>query len=129
VPDRPVEPEKSGGQVRVAGFIVAGVGVAAMGLFAVAGLSAKSKFDTIVDECGGRRCTDPKYSDEIDTGQTLTTLANVGLIAGIVGIVGGTTMIVLGGPKATTPATGRTSGTSSVAIGVTPWGGSVSGRF
>jgi len=89
----------NGGGVRVAGFAVLGLGVAGMALFGVTGAMAQSKFSTLEEECGGRRCTDPKYADVVDSGKTMDTLATVGLVSGIAGLVGGTAMIVFGGPK------------------------------
>jgi hypothetical protein len=97
-PDRPA-PAASGGGVRTLGFVVAGVGVAGMAAFAIAGSMAKSEFDTIEEECGGDRCTDPKYADDVDRGKRLETIANVGLVVGAIGLIAGGTMIVLGGPK------------------------------
>ena len=100
MPDTPpVEARSHGGGVRIAGFIVAGLGAAGMGAFAGAGLAAKSKFTTVETECGSARCTDPKYGSVIDSGKTLQTIANAGLGVGIAGIVGGALMIALGGPS------------------------------
>lgn len=100
MPDTPpVEGKSQGGGVRIAGFIVAGLGAAGMGAFIGVGLAAKSKFATVERECGNVRCTDPKYSSVIDSGKTLQTIANASLGAGIAGIVGGALMIALGGPS------------------------------
>ncbi len=93
------EKKSSGGGVRTAGYVVTGLGVAGMALFGVAGLMANSKFKTLETECGGTRCTDPKYAETIDSGRTMDNLANVGLIAGAAGLVLGGAMIVLGGPS------------------------------
>jgi hypothetical protein len=102
----PVEGKAHGGGVRVVGYFVVGLGAAGMGAFAGAGLAAKSKFTTVQTECGGARCTDPKYGPIIDSGKTLTTVANLGLGVGVAGLVGGALMIALGGPtKAPVPAT------------------------
>lgn len=118
----PVDSKTSGGGVRVVGFFVAGLGAAGMGAFAGAGLAAKSKFTTVQTECGGVRCTDPKYGPIIDSGKTLTTVANVGLGVGIAGLVGGALMIALGGPsKAPVP--------TSVEIGPTGLKLSYGGTF
>lgn len=89
----------TGGGVRKAGFAVLGVGVVGMGLFAVGGIQGNAKFATLEKECGGTRCTDPKYADVIDSGKTMDLLANVGLGIGIAGIVAGTVMVIVGGPK------------------------------
>jgi hypothetical protein len=95
----PVATKPQGGGLRTAGIVVAGVGVAGMATFAVTGLLAGSKYDEVYKACGGARCVDPKYSDQISTGKTFDTVANIGLAAGIAGIAGGTLMILLGGPR------------------------------
>ncbi|MCA9595744.1 MAG: PEGA domain-containing protein [Myxococcales bacterium] len=88
---------KSATPWRSIGFVSAGVGVAGIAVFAVAGTMAKSKHDQLEDECGGQRCTDPKYADTVDSGKRLQTIANVGLAVGAVGVLAGGTMILLGG--------------------------------
>jgi hypothetical protein len=89
---------RKGGGVRTAGFVIAGLGVAGMAVFGVTGVMARSRFSTLEDECGSARCTDAKYADVVNSGRTLTTAANVSLIVGAAGIVGGGLMILLGGP-------------------------------
>lgn len=91
--------EMTGGGVRKAGFAVLGVGVVGMGLFAVGGIQSNAKFATLEKECGSTRCTDPKYADVVDSGKTMDLLANVGLGIGVAGIVAGTVMVIVGGPK------------------------------
>lgn len=98
-PRAPPQVVEKGGGVRIAGFVVAGLGVAGLGAFAGAGLAAKGKFSTLETECGAARCVDPKYADVIDSGKTLQTVANIGLGAGVAGVVSGALMIALGGPK------------------------------
>ena len=90
----------TGGTIRKAGFAVAGVGVAGMVLFGVGAAMGQSKMDQLQKECGGVRCTDPKYADVIDSGKTMDLLSTVGLGVGIAGLVGGAAMIVFGGPRA-----------------------------
>lgn len=103
--DKPPPPIKSdgddmtGGGLRKAGFAVLGVGVVGMGLFAVGGIQGNAKFATLEKECGSTRCTDPKYADVVDSGKTMDLLANVGLGLGVAGIVAGTVMVIVGGPK------------------------------
>jgi len=131
-PPPPAQPEpnttSSGGAVRIAGFAVAGVGVVGMVVFAVAGLSAQSQFDDIEEACGGKRCVDEKYNDQIDSGERATTVANVGLVLGAVGLVAGGLMIAFGGPKSARANTGaaRAGGVSLV---VSPSTVGVRGRF
>jgi hypothetical protein len=86
--------------LRTAGFVTAGVGVAGMITFAVAGSLASSNFSKLEDRCGSRRCTDPSLQSTVDSGRTYQTVANVGLVVGAVGILAGGTLIVLGWPSA-----------------------------
>jgi hypothetical protein len=90
----------TGGGVRTAGFVVAGLGVAGMALFGVGAALAQSKFDQLEKECGGVRCKDASYADVVDAGKMFDMLSTIGLGAGIAGITGGALMILLGGPKA-----------------------------
>jgi hypothetical protein len=119
-PPPPPPREKTGGTVRTAGFVVAGLGVAGFATFAVTGLLANSKYDSVSAACGGTHCTDPAYSSQIGAGKTLDTVANIGLGAGIAGIAGGTLMILLGGARE-----------APVAVSASPQGARlfVSGRF
>jgi len=78
---------------------VLGLGVVGMGLFAFGGLQGNAKFETLQKECGSTRCTDPKYADVIESGKTMDLLANIGLGVGAVGLVAGTVMVIVGGPK------------------------------
>lgn len=128
-PAAPDEAPRSGGGVRTAGFVVAGLGVAGMGLFAVTGLMANSKFKTLEEECGGVRCTDPKYADTIDSGKTLDLLATIGLIAGATGIAAGGAMILFGGPSSADDESARVHKGPAVGVSITPQGASVRGAF
>lgn len=98
-PDAKPATVKSGGVVRLAGYGVVGLGVAGFVTLAVAGSMADSKYQTVYDACGGVRCVDAKSADEISSGKTLETVANIGLGVGIVGALGGAAMVVFGGPK------------------------------
>lgn len=95
----PDEPPATGGGVRYAGIAVAGLGAAGMVLFGVATMMGDQKLAQLQEECGGARCTDPKYADVVDSGKTFDLLANVGLGVGIAGLAAGTAMIVFGGPR------------------------------
>jgi hypothetical protein len=112
--------ETSGGGARIVGFAVAGLGVAGMVVFGVAGVMAQGKFSTLETECGGARCTDPKYADVVDSGKTLDTIANIGLIAGASCLAIGGAMIIFGGPSAKEPS-------ASAAVTLAPGGAAVRG--
>ena len=108
--------------MRVAGYVVTGLGVAGMALFGVTGLMAQSKFKTLEEECGGMRCTDLKYADTVDSGKTLDVLATVGLIAGVSALTIGTTMIVFGGPSSEDEATSASARGSKQKTPASPLG-------
>jgi tetratricopeptide (TPR) repeat protein len=92
------EAEEPSDALRIAGFVVGGVGVAGMGVFAITGLLANDNFATVEEECGQPPCTDPKYTDIIEEGRTLDLVANISLVAGLTLIVAGTTMVLFGWP-------------------------------
>lgn len=97
--------DMSGGGIRKAGFGVLGLGVVGMGLLAFGGIQGNAKFAMLERECGTARCTDPKYNDVIDSGKTMDLLANIGLAVGAAGLVAGTVMVIVGGPKPKPKAT------------------------
>ncbi|MBK7579375.1 MAG: hypothetical protein IPI67_04130 [Myxococcales bacterium] len=107
---KPLAPKKEGGSLRTAGYVLAGVGVAGLAVFAITGSMANSKFSELEDECGSKRCTDPKYGDTVDSGKRLETIANIGLVAGGVGLLAGGALIVFGGSKEQ-PSSARVQGT------------------
>lgn len=110
----------SGGGVRIAGFVVAGVGVAGLVAFAITASMAKSDYDTLDEECGGVRCTDPSYADTVDSGETMETVSHVTLAVGLAGVVAGGLMILLGGadePAETTAAIAPLPGGGLLTLG------------
>ncbi|MEZ4442104.1 MAG: hypothetical protein R3B72_23625 [Polyangiaceae bacterium] len=101
-PTETPEPEEDGpglGVLRIAGIAVAGLGVASLATFAATGVLAKSKFDEVEKACGGTRCTDLAYAEDIDSGKQLQTIANATLGIGLGLVAAGTLMIVFGGPS------------------------------
>lgn len=88
---------KSGGGLRIAGFVITGLGVAGLGAFGVAGVLAKGELDKLETECSGQRCSDPKYGDVVDKGKSYALVANIGLFAGIACVTAGIPMIIFGG--------------------------------
>jgi hypothetical protein len=73
--------------------VAAGVGVAGLGLFTVAGIMANSTYSDLSESCGGP-CP-PDRQGDVDAGKTEQTLANIGLIVGAVGLAAGATLFVL----------------------------------
>ncbi len=117
-PGENVPPPARGGGVRVAGFVVAGVGVASLAVFGVLGGMASSQYNDLSRVCPVRACGPAQVAD-IDSGVGLTTGANVMLGVGIVAVVAGGVMIAVGGPRSgaapqTTAYVDPTSGTVGV---------------
>jgi hypothetical protein len=83
--------------LRIGGFAAAGVGVAGMVMFAVAGAMSQSTYSSLKLKCGGDTggCRGLDVSSDISKGQTQQALANTGLIVGIVGLAAGGMMIGL----------------------------------
>jgi len=112
--------------MRTVGFVAGGVGVAGMAVFTVAGLMANSTFNRMSDVCGSAGCSDPGQLSDIDKGRSQQTLANVGLVVGLVGLSAGAALVILGGRNQGNDAP------ATVAISGTPGGGgaiSYTGKF
>jgi hypothetical protein len=77
-------------------YAAGGVGIAGMAAFAVFGLLSNSTYDDLKTACPASRggCP-PGKSSEINRGQSEQTVANVGLVAGLVGLAAGTTLLVI----------------------------------
>lgn len=91
------EPSTAGGPPwRMMSYIAGGVGVLGLGAFAVLGSMSNAKYNDLQDKCGagGGSCPPGSQSD-IDSGKSLQTFANVGLVVGVVGVAAGATFFVL----------------------------------
>jgi hypothetical protein len=115
-------PQRDGarGALRASAYVAAGVGVAGLATFAVGGLLARSAYDDLQKSCGGGPCAANKKS-EVDRGRTEQTIANVGLVAGLVGVAAGVTLFVVSLPKS--------APTQSVAVVGVPGGLGLRGAF
>lgn len=104
-PPAPAEPSPSGGGLRTAGFVLGGVGVAALAGGAVVGLVALGEASTLKDELGydadASTCptaTLQECTDAYGSATTLGTTSTVLFIAGGVLLGTGLGMIVVAGP-------------------------------
>ena len=94
-PPQPERPKDDGGfPFFPVGVAVGGVGLAsaiAGGVFGVLAYGKKSEMeDHCVEGAGGRLVCDPAGVDAADQGRTFATVANIGVVAGVVGLgVGG----------------------------------------
>ena len=90
--------------LRVAGWVAIGVGATGLAVFTLAGLSAKGVHDDLEADCGSAPCTDAAHRDDAARGKTLQTVANVGLVAGLVGAASGAALLLLVRPTPETQA-------------------------
>ncbi len=104
--------------MRPLAYVAGGLGVAGLATFTVFGLMNNSKFSDLDGACPSGRC-DPGRDSDIDAGRRYQTIANVGLVVGIVGLGAGTALFLMdsGGEEA------------SARMSVGPGSVNVSGRF
>jgi hypothetical protein len=77
-----------------AGIAAGAVGVAGFVTFAVAGAISLSTYGDLQKACPGGPCP-PSKQGEVSDGQTQKTVANVGLVIGLVGVAASATLLVL----------------------------------
>ena len=70
---------------RTTAYVAGGIGVAGAVTFGVFGLFNHAKYSDVKDECDGTLCSDDARADA-ERGHTYQTIANVGLIVGVVGL-------------------------------------------
>jgi hypothetical protein len=92
-PESPSQPT----DLRTWSYVAGGVGVVGLVTFGVFGAMSRSKYNDLKDTCGGH-CP-PSRQDDIDSGKRSQTIANIGLVVGIVGVATGVTLFVLSGKK------------------------------
>lgn len=93
------EKPKGLGTVRIAGIAIGSVGVVSLLAGIGTGIASGTKFDEVQSACGGKRCTDPKFADDIDAGKSLESAADATFVIGGVFVAASIPMIILGGPK------------------------------
>lgn len=86
-----------GGELRIVGFILGGLGLVGVGIGAGLAVKADSDFSDIDEECGGNTCPTP-FQDRVDDGRSLELGGNIALFAGAGLAAAGLLMIVFGGP-------------------------------
>jgi hypothetical protein len=92
-PPPPPPSRDAGGGQRIAGLVVAGVGIVGLGLGTFFALDAKSKWSSVTDKCPDKVCPDAATRDSVaatkDSASTSATLGTVGFVAGGALLVGG----------------------------------------
>jgi hypothetical protein len=99
----PVHRDSSTG-LRVAGFTTLGLGVAAVGLGAVAGALVATKSSSLSSTCDANRVCPESQQSDLNSAKTWATISNVGFIAGGTGIVSGLVMLLKSGHSAAPPS-------------------------
>jgi hypothetical protein len=90
----PVVAAPKGSPLRTLAYVAGGVGVVGIATFSLFGVMAHSSYNELQSTCGTAPCPASK-ADEISSGKTKQTIANVGLAVGIVGLAAGTTFFVI----------------------------------
>ena len=109
----------SGRGARIAGFVIGGIGIGALGASGVFfGLRSK-KISDLDSVCPQRQCPSHAQQSDIDAGKLDTTIANVTLAVGVAAVAGGL-VLVLTSPSSSEP---------SVALAPGPGGAQLFGKF
>jgi hypothetical protein len=80
--------------LRTWAYVAGGLGAVGVATFAVFGALARADYDDLQTACGAGPCP-PSRADEIASGKTKQTVANVGLAIGIAGVAAGATLFVV----------------------------------
>ncbi len=91
--EKSLHPFDMGDGQRITAAVVGGVGVVGMALFGVFGGLHLSKYNDLEDQCPGGQCP-ASLAGEADTGRSYQTGANVSLVIGLVGLVGGAALLI-----------------------------------
>ena len=97
----PVEekpPEEGKPQYRPYVYAAGGVAVVGLATFIIAGSMASGTHSDLEKACGAGPCP-PGHEDDISSGKTQQTIANVGLVFAIIGAAAAATIFVLDRPK------------------------------
>jgi hypothetical protein len=103
-PPPPPEPPPSSDRtsLRPWAYVAGGVGLVGLLTFAIEGSAANSTYSDLKSACPNGRCP-PTESSVISSGKTKQTIANIGLVVGILGVAGGVTLFVLSQSKTEEP--------------------------
>jgi len=106
LPDSVPEPNSTEGSPgkRVAGFVVGGVGLVAVGVGAVFGVEALQKRHDSDATCNGNTCTTPDGVSLNDDAKRFANFADVGIGVGVFGLVVGTYLVVTSARSKPVPA-------------------------
>ena len=89
--------------LRTWAYVAGGVGAAGLVTFGVFGMLNNSAFSDLEGSCPADHCT-PDRADDIDSGRSYQTIANIGLIVGAVGLGTGAVLFLMSGRGSETPS-------------------------
>jgi tetratricopeptide (TPR) repeat protein len=92
-----VEPDSSASTARIAGFILGGVGLAAIGVGSYFGLRAASQAKDADGHCSGSLCTQEGL-DGHEASRTSALIANISFGVGLAGLAGATFLVLTSSP-------------------------------
>lgn len=111
----PVSTPSDRAGLRPYAYVAGGVALAGLATFTVAGLLSNGTYSDLEQACGGERACPPGHEDDISSGKTQQTIANVGLVIFVLGAAGAVTLWVLSSPsKSTNASTATTTPASNV---------------
>jgi PEGA domain len=96
-------PPRGLGPLRTAGVVVAGAGVASIGVAIATGLILPSKEQVVKQHCDASHFCDPTGLAAAHDGQTLATINTVTWIAGGVAVAAGAALFIFGSRSASSP--------------------------
>ena len=102
--------------LRTVSFVAGGVGVVGLATFAVFGALATLTYNNLENECHGPCTTD--HSDQVSSGKTQQTVADIALGVGIVGAAAAVTLFVLSRPPPKSDAPSATVSMGPAWLGV-----------
>lgn len=94
-------------------YVAGGVALAGLATFTVAGLLSNGTYSDLEQACGGERACPPGHEDDISSGKTQQTIANVGLVVFVLGAAGAVTLWVLSAPSKSTASTSAGAGATT----------------
>jgi hypothetical protein len=116
-------PPKTPNTTRTLAYVAGGIGAAGIVTFAAFGTLNHLTWNEVRDSCDGQTCP-RRVEDDADAGQTYQTIANVGLVVGVVGAAAGVTLWVLADRQER-----REQRVERAEVGLGPASVSVRGRF
>lgn len=110
---------KSGGSSPTLGYILGGVGIAAIGVGTITGIVAINDKSTADDRFDRR---DPSFKDSDDSASTMALVSTISFVVGIIGVGAGTYLILTNDSK-------KSASTSRIQLGATTDRVVLGGRF